>query len=65
MYGWGSTIHGELALGGIEAENIFMPREVEFIEAGNIEQSMLFKISRIVVTYGISIVRRIDQKLKL
>jgi len=39
MYGWGSTIHGELSLGGIEAENILIPREVEFLEAGNISRS--------------------------
>ncbi|XP_011049375.1 PREDICTED: probable E3 ubiquitin-protein ligase HERC4 isoform X2 [Acromyrmex echinatior] len=38
MFCWGSTIHGELGLGGIEDENIFMPREVDFIEASNVEQ---------------------------
>lgn len=26
MYGWGSTIHGELGLGGIEEEHILCPR---------------------------------------
>lgn len=41
MFGWGSTIHGELGLGGIEAETIFMPRAVEFPEASNIEQSKI------------------------
>lgn len=39
MYCWGSTIHGELGLGGIEDENIFMPREVDFAEANDIVQS--------------------------
>lgn len=39
MYGWGSTIHGELGLGGIEDENIFMPRQVDFSEANDIVQS--------------------------
>ena len=39
MFCWGSTIHGELGLGGIEDENIFLPREVDFAEASNIEQS--------------------------
>ncbi|XP_012221196.1 probable E3 ubiquitin-protein ligase HERC4 isoform X2 [Linepithema humile] len=38
MFCWGSTIHGELGLGGIEDENIFMPREVDFSETNNIEQ---------------------------
>ncbi|XP_011636945.1 probable E3 ubiquitin-protein ligase HERC4 isoform X1 [Pogonomyrmex barbatus] len=38
MFCWGSTIHGELGLGGIEDENIFMPREVDFAQANDIEQ---------------------------
>ncbi|XP_011882075.1 PREDICTED: probable E3 ubiquitin-protein ligase HERC4 isoform X2 [Vollenhovia emeryi] len=38
MYCWGTTIHGELGLGGIEDENIFMPREVDFAEAKDIVQ---------------------------
>ncbi|XP_024882774.1 probable E3 ubiquitin-protein ligase HERC4 isoform X1 [Temnothorax curvispinosus] len=38
MFCWGSTIHGELGLGGIEDENIFMPREVDFTEAKNVVQ---------------------------
>ncbi|XP_011688741.1 PREDICTED: probable E3 ubiquitin-protein ligase HERC4 isoform X3 [Wasmannia auropunctata] len=36
MFCWGSTIHGELGLGGIEDENIFIPREVDFAEAHNV-----------------------------
>lgn len=38
MFCWGSTIHGELGLGGIEDENIFMPRQVDFAKANEIEQ---------------------------
>lgn len=38
MFCWGSTIHGELGLGGIEDENIFIPREVDFRKANDIEQ---------------------------
>lgn len=45
MFCWGSTIHGELGLGGIEDENIFMPREVDFAEANNIEQSKVLESS--------------------
>lgn len=39
MFCWGSTTHGELGLGGIEDENIFTPREVNFEKANEIEQS--------------------------
>lgn len=39
MFCWGSTVHGELGLGGIEDENIFIPREVNFEKANEIEQS--------------------------
>lgn len=42
MFCWGSTIHGELGLGGIEDENIFMPRQVDFPKANEIEQSKTF-----------------------
>ncbi|XP_011257668.1 probable E3 ubiquitin-protein ligase HERC4 isoform X1 [Camponotus floridanus] len=38
MFCWGSTIHGELGLGGIEDENIFMPRQVDFAKANEVEQ---------------------------
>jgi len=65
MYGWGSTVHGELALGGIEAENIFIPREVEFMEAGNIKQSMTFEEFKITIKYETIIARRIYQRFKL
>lgn len=30
MYCWGSTIHGELGLGGIEEEQIFTPKELNW-----------------------------------
>lgn len=39
MYCWGNTVHGELGLGGIEDENILIPREVDFQKATEIEQS--------------------------
>ncbi|XP_058798265.1 probable E3 ubiquitin-protein ligase HERC4 [Phymastichus coffea] len=38
MYCWGNTKHGELGLGGIEDENILLPREVDFQKATEIEQ---------------------------
>nr|XP_012137181.1 PREDICTED: probable E3 ubiquitin-protein ligase HERC4 isoform X1 [Megachile rotundata] len=38
MFCWGSTIHGELGLGGIEDENILVPRELDFQKATEIEQ---------------------------
>ncbi|RLU20163.1 hypothetical protein DMN91_006770 [Ooceraea biroi] len=50
MFGWGSTIHGELGLGGIEAENIFMPRAVEFTETENIEQISCGENHTVIVT---------------
>ncbi|XP_011296686.1 probable E3 ubiquitin-protein ligase HERC4 isoform X3 [Fopius arisanus] len=33
MFCWGSTVHGELGLGGIEDENIRVPTEVSFAKA--------------------------------
>lgn len=45
MFCWGSTIHGELGLGGIEDENIFMPRQVDFAKANEIEQSKVLEKS--------------------
>lgn len=41
MFCWGSTIHGELGLGGIEDENILIPRELDFKKAAEIQQSKL------------------------
>lgn len=45
MFCWGSTIHGELGLGGIEDENILIPRELDFKKAAEIQQSkLIYKI---------------------
>ncbi|XP_063982429.1 probable E3 ubiquitin-protein ligase HERC4 [Diachasmimorpha longicaudata] len=38
MFCWGSTAHGELGLGGIEDENILIPREVDFDKATQVMQ---------------------------
>ncbi|XP_032669055.1 probable E3 ubiquitin-protein ligase HERC4 isoform X2 [Odontomachus brunneus] len=38
MFGWGSTTHGQLGLGGIEEEVISTPREVNFEKANEIGQ---------------------------
>ncbi|XP_076648302.1 HECT and RLD domain containing E3 ubiquitin ligase 4 [Halictus rubicundus] len=50
MFCWGSTIHGELGLGGIEDENILSPREVDFIKAAEIEQIACGENFTVVVT---------------
>lgn len=42
MYCWGSTVYGESGLGGIEEENILVPREVDFQKANQVVQSMKF-----------------------
>lgn len=42
MFCWGSTVNGELGLGGIEEENILIPREVIFAKATEVEQSNYF-----------------------
>lgn len=33
MFAWGSTVHGELGLGGIEDEQILAPRLLEWVAA--------------------------------
>ncbi|XP_022919461.1 probable E3 ubiquitin-protein ligase HERC4 isoform X2 [Onthophagus taurus] len=33
MFGWGSTVHGELGLGGVEEEHILVPKDLEFTDA--------------------------------
>lgn len=38
MFCWGSTVHGELGLGGIEQEYIFAPKEHNFKYANSIAQ---------------------------
>ncbi|KAF5305408.1 hypothetical protein FQR65_LT07734 [Abscondita terminalis] len=39
MYAWGSTIHGELGLGGIEEEHILTPRQLEWFGAKVVTQA--------------------------
>lgn len=39
MYAWGSTVHGELGLGGIEEEHILTPRALEWFGANNVKQA--------------------------
>ncbi|KAK5650940.1 hypothetical protein RI129_001969 [Pyrocoelia pectoralis] len=39
MYAWGSTVHGELGLGGIEDEHILAPRALEWFGANNVKQA--------------------------
>ncbi|XP_031334829.1 probable E3 ubiquitin-protein ligase HERC4 isoform X2 [Photinus pyralis] len=39
MYVWGSTVHGELGLGGIEDEHILAPRPLEWFGANNIQEA--------------------------
>ena len=50
MFCWGSTIHGELGLGGIEDENILVPREVDFKKATEIEQIACGENYTVVIT---------------
>lgn len=40
MYCWGSTVHGELGLGGIEHDQIFAPIEHTFKYASNVSQGI-------------------------
>ncbi len=37
ILGWGSTLDGELGLGGIEEHHILAPREVTFHDSANIK----------------------------
>lgn len=64
MFCWGSTIHGELGLGGIEDENIFIPREVDFRKANDIEQSMISKDLKANTLKAI-IARKYNKKISL
>ncbi|KAL3278333.1 hypothetical protein HHI36_013664 [Cryptolaemus montrouzieri] len=41
MFVWGSTIHGELGLGGIEDEHIFTPRALDWFGADSIVSTAL------------------------
>ncbi|XP_055608814.1 probable E3 ubiquitin-protein ligase HERC4 isoform X2 [Uranotaenia lowii] len=40
IYCWGSTVHGELGLGGIEEEQVMTPREMEWTHSGNLRQAV-------------------------
>lgn len=50
MFCWGSSIHGELGLGGIEDEHILIPREVEFQKATEVIQIACGESHTIVIT---------------
>ncbi|XP_033210790.1 probable E3 ubiquitin-protein ligase HERC4 isoform X2 [Belonocnema kinseyi] len=50
MFCWGSTVNGELGLGGIEEENILIPREVIFAKATEVEQIACGENYSIVIT---------------
>ncbi|KAK9891763.1 hypothetical protein WA026_016561 [Henosepilachna vigintioctopunctata] len=41
MFVWGSTVHGELGLGGIEDEHVFTPRPLNWYEANRVVCSAL------------------------
>ncbi|XP_076636822.1 HECT and RLD domain containing E3 ubiquitin ligase 4 isoform X2 [Colletes latitarsis] len=51
MFCWGSAIHGELGLGGIEDENILIPHEVNFKRAAEIEQIACGENYTIIITH--------------
>ncbi|XP_011505541.1 PREDICTED: probable E3 ubiquitin-protein ligase HERC4 [Ceratosolen solmsi marchali] len=50
MYCWGSTVHGELGLGGIEDENILLPRELDFQKALQVKQIACGENHTIIIT---------------
>ncbi|XP_055628123.1 probable E3 ubiquitin-protein ligase HERC4 isoform X2 [Toxorhynchites rutilus septentrionalis] len=39
VYCWGSTVHGELGLGGIEEEQVMLPREMDWCHAPTVEKA--------------------------
>lgn len=41
MYGWGSTIYGELGFGGIEEEHILTPRVLDWHLANTVVEAAL------------------------
>lgn len=51
MYCWGSTVHGELGLGGIEQDQIFSPIEHTFKYASSVVQGM--QLSKFIYKCGI------------
>ncbi|XP_012252634.2 probable E3 ubiquitin-protein ligase HERC4 isoform X1 [Athalia rosae] len=50
MFGWGSTVHGELGLGGIEDENILVPCELGFKKSTQVEHIACGENYTIVIT---------------
>ncbi|GAB0092566.1 probable E3 ubiquitin-protein ligase HERC4 [Sergentomyia squamirostris] len=38
-FGWGSTVNGELGLGGIEEDIILTPREIHWVDSAELEQA--------------------------
>ncbi|KAF7994791.1 hypothetical protein HCN44_004263 [Aphidius gifuensis] len=50
MFCWGSTVHGELGLGGIEDENIPVPRELNFEKATQIQEIACGENYTVVIT---------------
>ncbi|XP_053683215.1 probable E3 ubiquitin-protein ligase HERC4 isoform X2 [Sabethes cyaneus] len=38
IYCWGSSVHGELGLGGIEEEQVMLPREMDWCHAASLQQ---------------------------
>ena len=40
MFAWGSTVNGELGLGGIEEENIITPTRLKYCIVETIEDGM-------------------------
>ncbi|CAG9857321.1 unnamed protein product [Phyllotreta striolata] len=41
MYGWGSTIHGELGLGGVEEEHVLAPTNLDWYLANKVIEAAL------------------------
>ncbi|XP_076248934.1 HECT and RLD domain containing E3 ubiquitin ligase 4 isoform X2 [Calliopsis andreniformis] len=50
MFCWGSTIHGELSLGGTEDEHVLTPREVDFEKAAEVEDVACGKNYTVIIT---------------
>ncbi|XP_065086376.1 probable E3 ubiquitin-protein ligase HERC4 isoform X2 [Ochlerotatus camptorhynchus] len=39
VYCWGNTVYGELGLGGIEEEQVLLPREMDWCHASSVQQA--------------------------
>lgn len=50
MFAWGSTINGELGLGGIEDEHILTPRQLEWFGAKDVIDAALGENHTLLVT---------------